>query len=314
MGLISSAWSALYVASPRKRPLSLSTPTTARTGIPSTSPDRKLHDSNHRASPGVARLSAADVEMSTHTTVALKRHGVAARLYAIHCRTVIEVFCIVLLGTLSLSLSLPVRAQEVQEEEVRKACALGYCMGDDMDLEEEGDDSGVSYATVTHPAFDLLMVYWTADQGVCQLSGYDVISNPDNYGVAHRATFDRFKDLVVGKHGEPSGYLDVLSPDSMWKESRQWLMGLEKGHRKRMAVWRKGVPYEEMSKLVESLRKRITELSPNLGEANVGAELSTEGLHAISIRAKSALVSVTYQFDNITQCIEEGKAKIGADF
>lgn len=302
------------MASPRKRLLSLPTPTTARTGVPSTSPDRKLLESNHRAPPGVARSSAAEVEVSTHTTVVLKRHGVAARLYLIHCRIVIEVLCIVLLGTLSLSLSLPVRAQEVQNKELPKACALGYCMGDDVDLEEEGDDSGVSYATVTHPAFDLLMVYWTADQGVCQLSGYDVISNPDDYGVAHRAAFDRFKDLIARKHGEPSGYFDVLSPDSMWKESRQWLMGLEEGHRKRMAVWRKGVHYEEMSKLVESLRKRITELSPDLGEANVGAELSTEGLQAISIRAKSTLVSVTYQFDNITQCIEEGKTKIGADF
>ena len=231
-------------------------------------------------------------------------------------RTAIEVLYIAIMGILSLSLSLPARAQEVQDVEAPKACALGYCMGDNVDLEEEGDDFGVSYATVTHPAFDKLSVYWTAHQGVCQLSGFDFISNPDDYGRAHRTKFDHFRDLVARKHGEPSVYFDILLPSSTWKEPTQWLMGLQKGHRQMVALWVKGARYEEASQRLKSIQAHTTEgrLSPDLIEADAGTELSTEGLAEISIAAQGAFIIVTYQFDNHAQCIEEGKAKIGVDF
>lgn len=230
-------------------------------------------------------------------------------------RAAIEVLYITILGILSLSLSLPARAQEVQDVDAPKACALGYCMGDNVDLEEEGDDFGVSYATVTHRAFDKLSVYWTAGQGVCQLSGFDFISNPDDYGRAHRTKFDHLRDLVARKHGEPSVYYDILPPSSMWKEPSQWLMGLEKGHRQMAALWTKGAHYEEISQRLKSIRTHATEgrLS-DLVEADVGAELSTEGLADISIEAQGAFIVVIYQFDNHAQCIEEGKTRIGADF
>ena len=191
-----------------------------------------------------------------------------------------------MIGLLALLASAVHADNEAQDDaEAKPPCALGFCMGQTIEGEAEGDATGVSFRTYEHRAFSGgLTVYWTAATGVCMLRGFQRILSPDRFGNAHKREVERYTDLVARKYGDPTESYDFANAGSIWADKPQyWLMGLKQGERHYTNNW-----YEE--------------------------DLPDGFLTIAVIATSEHLVTVQYEFANFDKCIEEGKQSFGDDF
>ena len=170
-----------------------------------------------------------------------------------------------------------------QEGDV-KPCAFGYCRGQIINEEPEGEEDGFLFIRAEHRAFDHLAVYFTHNQGVCGVAGYSYL-NGDEYGLAHKREFSKFVDLVRRKNGSPTVENDFLRPGSIWDEPQYWLMALRRQEYVLDTAW----------------------------VAKEGSELP-RGMKLIGVQATPDSIIVRYYFDNMEKCQTEAQADIGADF
>lgn len=169
------------------------------------------------------------------------------------------------------------------EAAMKPPCVFGYCMGQTINDEAEGDVKGVSYRIYDHRAFNGgIAVSWTNNTGVCRVAGFHHVVAPDDYGRAHKSAVARYAAWVAQKYGEPENTVDVISASSKWAdEPRHWLMGLRKGERHLAHYWTDGLP---------------------------------NGVTAIEVRASAASVVVLFEFDNAAECVDVGQQSLGDGF
>ena len=138
-------------------------------------------------------------------------------------------------------------------------------------------NNGFSYYKAESDYFSTLWVMHTPKAGVCKVTAYQVVVDPDQYGIEHRRTFDNLAQKIVAKYGKQTKELDSLLIGSIWNEPRDWLMGLVKKERVLILLW------------------KLPQFS-------------------IAIQAKPSLVELTYDFPNFDACKAEAEASILPEF
>ena len=184
-----------------------------------------------------------------------------------------------LIALLGVILATTAQAQENEDEttaktDTRPQCAFGYCMGQAIDEEPEGKtDDGLLYVEHDLRVTALL----TNSAGVCAVLGIYHVPSPDRYGNAHREAFNMLSDYVKSTYGEPTGTIDRLWYGSKRDEPKYWLKTLKKGERTLKSYW----------------TKEPSILPPGL---------------AIVVKAQDHSVSVSYQFANYVECMDENRS------
>ena len=184
-----------------------------------------------------------------------------------------------------LAAVLPALVVHAEDEATAKPpCALGFCMGQPIDAEPDGNTVGVSYRVVEHAAFNGgVEVHWTRATGVCEVRGYQTIAprHRTDMGTAHKREFDRLTDLVSMNHGAPDHKVDRLYAESAPHQYRGWLDSLRRGDRALMNFW----------------------------EADL-----RDGVDSVVVEATFDGVVVRYQFDNSDACRKAGRRLYADDF
>jgi hypothetical protein len=95
---------------------------------------------------------------------------------------------------------------------------------------------GVKSLPKKHSKFSSFVLFIHPKTGVALLKGVSHDIDNDSYGVDARAAFDDVRKQLDGIYGK-SKLADFLLHDSIWKEPRDWLMGVARNERVYQAVW-----------------------------------------------------------------------------
>lgn len=137
---------------------------------------------------------------------------------------------------------------------------------------------------IPNPAFEQFGLVISPVLGLCQIRalGNDITSN--SFGSQLQAEFSTLKASLTGVYGKPEEY-DFLRSGSIWKDDRDWMMGLYKKERYLTAGW---------------------------GAAKLGPlknHISEIGLEARAQNGSQGYVYLQYDFDNTSACSEEIEQK-----
>ena len=108
----------------------------------------------------------------------------------------------------------------------------GYC----TQTEWDGTFYQCSSAPLPHRAFESYLLQYVEGVGVCEIKGAGTTINHDSYGVHIRSAVDDLYHQVAKRYG-PTEKNDLVYPDSLWAEPRDWTMGLLKGERFYSYLW-----------------------------------------------------------------------------
>ena len=137
---------------------------------------------------------------------------------------------------------------------VANAGPFGYEMGQKIEGEPDGVTSrGVSYKTAESAPnpFDSLIVYYTAQHGLCGVTGViGIDAGSDSYGNQHRDKADWLAKQVEAKYGKPTNKFDFLKAGSIWHESRYWLTAINKNERSYAYFWTEPPYSDEVTGIV----------------------------------------------------------------
>jgi len=140
-----------------------------------------------------------------------------------------------------------------------------------------------------HPDFEVYSVIVTPAHGLCKL----VASSKDIESSAYGSELEgRFKELISAmteKYKAPGKKFDFLRSGSIWKEPRDWMMGLLKRDRTITAYW-SSPENLDLPDSISSISIEAIALSPNKGYIRIG-----------------------YEFDNFDACIATVKSKINSN-
>ena len=166
---------------------------------------------------------------------------------------------------------------------VANAGPFGYEMGQKIegapDEEQAADGRSYRFVEDVHNPFSTIAVYYTAQTGVCEIRAFIAIdADSDSYGTQHRERADWLAEQIEAKYGKPTNTFDVLSPGSIWSESKYWLMGIRKNERYYTYFWT-DPPY------------------PN-------------EIESISVQVMFGLVQLGYQFSNFSQCVSDAENQL----
>jgi hypothetical protein len=126
-------------------------------------------------------------------------------------------------------------------------------------------------------AFEDYRLLITPKQGLCKIVAWTPAITSSSFGDSVEAKFDDLFEALTSKYGNSKKY-DFLRSGSIWDDSEDWMMGLAKGDRSLAAYWDE----EEHSTLPNEL---------------IGIELEAKG-----INSESALISLTYELNNFSEC------------
>lgn len=130
-----------------------------------------------------------------------------------------------------------------------------------------------------HPAFDDYRLLITPPHGLCKIMAFTPAISSDAYGESVQSKFSNLYGALQSKYGSNRKF-DFLRVGSIWREPRDWMMGLKNKERTLAAYWDR----EEKSELPDDL---------------VGIVLEVFG-----IDSRTAMISLTYSFSNADECAE----------
>lgn len=129
-----------------------------------------------------------------------------------------------------------------------------------------------------HPDFNKYLLVVTPQHGLCKLIAKTHPLRTSVYGTDLLSAFDRYYAVIATKYGAAKR-LDGLRPGSIWREGRDWMMGLLKKERVLSAYW-----FDEDLKLPDNL-------------AAITLEASAAG-------TESGEIHISYEFKNASDCID----------
>lgn len=132
-----------------------------------------------------------------------------------------------------------------------------------------------------HPTFRDFMLVSTPETGLCKIVAFGGPTSTSAYGTEARTEFEKVEKALQQKYGEPERF-QFLRSDSIWKEDREWMMGLLKKEREHSSFWK----------------------SPTNSD-----HINTIGLEMIAVNSDAALVKLSYEFNNFKQCFAYIRAK-----
>ncbi|MHB9100883.1 MAG: hypothetical protein ACYC2E_05160 [Sulfuricella sp.] len=162
---------------------------------------------------------------------------------------------------------------------------LGLEMGTSLaELEKQMKLTPVSpglYSTPTvpktHSDFEDYMLVITPAHGLCKIHAWSAPINTSVYGSELISKFQSLEEALTSKYGTSKRF-DYLRSGSIWHEPRYWMMALKKKERTLKTFW------------TEETGSRN---SDNLSEIMLEAQ---------AISTENALVLISYQFKNMSQC------------
>jgi len=138
-----------------------------------------------------------------------------------------------------------------------------------------------------HPDAELYSAIVSPTLGLCKIVVATKDINTNSYGTDLIGEFNEIKVALSNKYGNSKDY-DFLRSGSIWNESRDWMMGLAKKDRTLSSFWT--TPENSMPDSIKAI-----------------------SLEAISLGGSKGFIRFGYEFDNISQCLEEMKAKSNAN-
>ena len=87
-----------------------------------------------------------------------------------------------------------------------------------------------------HSAFEVYSLILTPNTGLCKVSGIGRDINTNGYGFELKNAFEKLESILGSKYG-PSDKVDRLLSGSIWKDSKDWMMGLKRKERLLATVW-----------------------------------------------------------------------------
>jgi hypothetical protein len=136
-----------------------------------------------------------------------------------------------------------------------------------------------------HPDFEAYSVLVTPEHGLCKVKAIGKDIESSSFGSELESKFKELMAALTRKYGAPGSTYDFLRSGSIWKDSRDWMMAMLKKERTLAAFW---TPPNNSSlpDSLESIKIEATALSPSKG-----------------------FISIDYEFNNISECLESVKAK-----
>jgi hypothetical protein len=136
-----------------------------------------------------------------------------------------------------------------------------------------------------HPDFGQYLLVVTPDYGLCKVSASSKNISTDSSGIDLKEYHKQLNEALVAKYGSASEIFDFLKAGSIWKEPHYWMMSLIKKDRALTTFW-------------------IPSKNTALPDA-----LSTISLEALALNTNSGYVRLTYEFDNMSDCLKIVNAK-----
>ena len=115
---------------------------------------------------------------------------------------------------------------------------------------------------------DYLMVI-TPKNGLCKVIGYGEKITTNVYGDDLRFNFNKVKESLIKKYGQPEVDFDFLRAGSIWRNSEDWTMSLYKEERVLSAGWE---PNEVNG--IKNIMLKVNGLGRNTGRIVLSYELS----------------------------------------
>ena len=82
-----------------------------------------------------------------------------------------------------------------------------------------------------HSLFELYMVKYTAETGVCYITAVSKTFENDKYGNKSVTEYDKLTEALDRKYGPEGGKWEDLKADALWDEADEFAMSLVKGDR-----------------------------------------------------------------------------------
>ena len=137
--------------------------------------------------------------------------------------------------------------------------AYGYCKASGL-----AELYTCSTAPIPHSAFDLYLLYYVDGSGLCKISALGKRINNDNYGSMSRKEADEIALEVARKYGPQTNKHDFVLPNSIWEESRDWMMGVNVKERYYGYDWEEDEGYKRVGD-VEAIRVFVRAISSDSG-------------------------------------------------
>jgi hypothetical protein len=158
---------------------------------------------------------------------------------------------------------------------------MGAPLGAFSNIALKPDDNDRYIYTTTslpkgHPDFVSYLLWITPQHGLCKVKAISHFIPTNVYGEQLKVEFERLRTGLSNKYGRGKDY-DFLQPGSIWKEPRDFMVGLKKQERVLATMW--AAPNKP--------------LPDNLGSVGVEA-------HAVS-DDKGAII-ITYESKDVDAC------------
>jgi hypothetical protein len=137
-----------------------------------------------------------------------------------------------------------------------------------------------------HDAFESYLLFVTPKAGLCKISALGKTVTTNVYGERIRSEFNKLHEQLIEKYGESKKF-DYLKSRSIWNESRDWMMGLQKQERVLSAVW---PPVREATEVP-------------------GTDVASIMLEARALSTESGYIRLGYEFKNFDECRKESSAR-----
>ena len=131
-------------------------------------------------------------------------------------------------------------------------------------------------------AFSFYALRISPNVGLCQIRAVGKDLDADSYGIEVQSNFDQLRGTLNTLYGNGKKS-DYLMPGSIWRDAKDWMMGLNQKERVLNATWDK--PNDVM------IKNKITSVY----------------LDARTQNASKAFLYLQYDFDNVKSCEQEEK-------
>ena len=141
------------------------------------------------------------------------------------------------------------------------------------------DTQYLPYGNSSFRSYSLL---FGAKTGLCKIIAVNTTIEDSGYGSLTREKYESYKQTLNQRYGEGKAY-EFLRSGAIWSGSNEWMWSLFKKERSHVAFW--GTDGQAINrKNIKSIKLEAIGLSP---------ELST--------------IFVTYEYNNISECLDERK-------
>lgn len=139
-----------------------------------------------------------------------------------------------------------------------------------------------------YPGIKVYGVTISPTVGLCRITTMMTVESPGN-GDKVKRKFERIKNDLIEKYGQPAGEFDFIDHDSLWTEPQDWMMSFADGDRHLLSIWTKEKAEKDKLKIFNEIH---------------GITLQVEGKSS-----NSASIFLGYEFSNVHSCIAEQKER-----